>query len=94
MSVTRVEIGRWFDQAVRDGATHMMVVLDGYNFDEFPVNVMYGEDPQERADEYNTRTMQRVLEVYDLSISKEVQLNMVCAWNTGPAPTRSEQGRV
>lgn len=88
MASTREEIEIWFDQAERAGATHMLVVLDGFEYDDYPVHVLYGEDVQEKIDKYNDQNMQRVMEVYDLSIDKHVQLDQSTAWNTGPSPRR------
>jgi hypothetical protein len=85
-----MDIGQWFDRAVRNGATHMLVVLDGFGFDDYPVHVLYGEDVHEKIEKYDGKDMQRVMEVYDLSISKEVQLELSRAWNTGPAPVRDD----
>ncbi len=89
MPASKQDISDWFDCAVRDGATHMLVVCDGFDFDDYPVDVKYGEDVQTKIDEYDNKEMQRVMEVYDLSISKEVQLSLTRAWNTGPAPVRN-----
>ena len=90
MATSRAQISEWFDQAVRIGATHMMVVVDGFDFEDYPVPVLYREDVQEKIDKYNGKEMQQVMEVYDLSISKEVQLELTRAWNTGPAPVRGD----
>jgi hypothetical protein len=90
MAASRAQTDQWFNQAVRNGATHMLVVVDGFDYEDYPVPVLYGEDVQEKIDKYDGKEMQRVMEVYDLSISKEVQLEMTRAWNTGPAPVRDD----
>lgn len=64
----------WLNDAKKEGATHMIVVCDTYDHDDYPVTVMPGEDAREKADEYRGKSMQRVMEVYNLSIDFEEQL--------------------
>lgn len=90
MPTTHDDIGKWFDDAVRNEATHMLIVCDTFDFEDFPVHVPYGRDAQEMVDEVNRKEMLRVMEVYDLSLDKDVQLGQTYCWNTGPAPVRGD----
>lgn len=74
MAATRDEIGKWFDEAVARGATHMVVVCDDFDYEDYPVPVMPGEDPRQIAAEYDGKSMQRVMEVYCLSMNRNAQL--------------------
>ena len=44
MGTTAEDIGRWFDEGVEEGATHMIVVCDTYDYEDYPVFVKKGQD--------------------------------------------------
>jgi hypothetical protein len=75
MSATRKDIDRWFEAGLLSNATHMIVVCDTYDYDNYPVYVQKGEDVVEKANEYRKKSMQLIEEVYNLSMNKEGQLN-------------------
>jgi hypothetical protein len=53
----------------------MIVACDTFDYEDFPVNVMPGEDPKKKAAEYdNPNKMLRLMEVYSLSRDIEEQL--------------------
>ena len=66
------EIGAWFDDGVNMKATHMLVVCDTFDYDEYPVFAM--DAAACIANYKNSGEMQRVMEVYDLSLDKEKQM--------------------
>lgn len=74
MGTTRDDIRSWLQRAKAEGATHMIVVCDTYDHEDYPVSVQPGEDARKKYDEYNGKNMQRVMEVYNLSIDIEKQL--------------------
>lgn len=63
-------ISDWFDRGVAKGATHMVVVCDTFDWEDYPHYVMPGEDPKE----YKPGEMQKVMEVYALHLPKLDQL--------------------
>lgn len=69
MAATRESISRWFDEGVKQGATHLVVMMDIMDHEDYPVHVMPGEDPRTKG-----RNGDRVMEVYNLSMDKERQL--------------------
>ena len=72
---TREDISRWFDDGVRRGATHLIVVCDTFDHEDFPVYVMPGEDSREVAGKHDDYSkMLRVMEVYALRRDKQSQL--------------------
>lgn len=71
---TREEISQWFDRGVNDKATHLLVVCDTFDYEDYPVFVAEGENVRKVFEEYNNHKMQRVMEVYSLSQPKEEQL--------------------
>lgn len=69
---TSAEIQGWFERGKREKATHMIVVCDTFDHDDYPVYVQRGEDVRERVAHYGTN-MQRVMEVYSYAIPWEQQ---------------------
>jgi hypothetical protein len=78
-------ISDWFDAARASGATHMLVIVDYYSRENYPVPVMPGRDPADVVAEYAEKSMLSVLEVYDLSMDRDAQLAESRTWNLGPA---------
>jgi len=74
-AVTREEISEWFDEGVTKGATHLIVVVDTFDYEDYPVYVIPGENASAKYEEYNRKNMQSVMEVYCLTRDKEKQLN-------------------
>lgn len=64
---TQDDIIQWFHRGEEQGATHMIVVCDTFDYEDFPVFIKPGEDVKERENYYNSPTrMSRVMEVYNL----------------------------
>jgi hypothetical protein len=72
MAASKPEIDGWFDEGVKKGATHMIVVCDDFDYDDYPKYVMPGEDVREKST--NLGNMQRLMEVYNLSMDKAAQM--------------------
>lgn len=76
---TRDDISAWFDRGVLQSATHMVVVCDTFEHDDYPC---YPKSNAEcLAKVGKPGNMQRVMEVYDLKRDKKEQLNAVRAWS-------------
>ena len=75
MTATRTDILEWLEQGKRMKATHVIIAVDTFDYANFPVYVMPGQDARKQADTVNLGTMQRVEEVYDLSKPLQPQLN-------------------
>ena len=75
MVATRDDIQRWFDEGKQKGATHMIVACDTFDWDDYPVFVMPGQDARKRAEYYDGPNMQRLMEVYNLALDRDPQLN-------------------
>lgn len=84
MAASATDISTWFDRGVESKSTHMIVVCDTYDHDDYPAYVGEGEDFYERYDHYNGKNMQRIMEVYDLKASKAAQMAAHRAWNLPP----------
>lgn len=81
MGTTREEIGRWFDEGVAKGATHMIVATDTFDWDDYPVYVMPGSEAAKRAEQVRTQPMTKVMEIYDLAMDRQAQLSKRRAFN-------------
>lgn len=75
MATTREDIKTWFLKGKEQKATHMIVVCDTYDLEDYPVYVMPGENVHEKHAEYRGKNMQKVMEVYSLRKNIESQLN-------------------
>jgi hypothetical protein len=72
---SKAEISNWFDDGLKQNATHMIVVCDTYDHEDFPI---YAFSDDGCVISYNIAQhspMQRVMEVYDLRQPKEAQMN-------------------
>jgi hypothetical protein len=83
MAASRSDISKWFDEGVKskENPTHMIVVCDTYDHEDYPVYVKPSDEVQKVYEEYNGKNMQRVMEVYKLSEDKESQMNTHRAMN-------------
>ena len=74
---TKEELSDWFDEGMKKGATHMLIVCDTFAYDDYPKYVMPGEDPRALHQEYavGKHSMQKVLEIYALHLDKTKQLD-------------------
>ena len=72
------EIKSWFDQAEKDGATHMLVVCDQFDYEDYSVPCNSLEEAQQKVAEPGD--MQKVMEVYDISLGWEAQATGM-SWN-------------
>lgn len=75
MKTTKKDIKEWFLEGVKQGATHMIIVCDTYDWEDYPVYVKSGEDVQKKYKQYNGKEMQKVMEVYNLTQDMQKQLN-------------------
>jgi hypothetical protein len=82
MAATKCEIGNWFDYGVQQGATHMIVASDLFDYEDFPVFVKPSQDVNETYKQYtNGEKMLTVMEVYNLSQDKALQMDQRRAFN-------------
>lgn len=68
------EIREWLTKAKNEGATHLLVVCDTFDWEDYPVEIMPTEKVREIAKEYDHVNMQKIMECYDLSKDIEAQL--------------------
>lgn len=71
---TKSEIRNWLHAGLEKKATHVLVVCDTYDWSDYPVFIMPGDDIHEKIDKNNGPNMTKLMEVYDLSMDLETQL--------------------
>jgi hypothetical protein len=73
---TKDQIRRWLLRAQKESKySHVMIVVDQFDYEDYPVLVSSDEDIQKVFEDYNNKSMQKVMEVYSLSMDLEDQLN-------------------
>ena len=75
MPTGKKEIGEWFDRGKKQKATHMIIVCDTFDYEDYPVYVMKGEDVRDVISKYRMMKMSRVMEVYNLTMDKKGQID-------------------
>lgn len=81
MAASKSQIREWVDRGVKTGATHVIIVYDRWDYEDFPVYVDKGQSVEERVSSYNGKNMCSVMEVYNLSMDIDTQMNEFRAWN-------------
>jgi hypothetical protein len=68
MATTIQDLKRWFKEGKEQGATHMVVVCDTFDWEDYPV---YVKDPDEVLEviRKHSMNMQKVMEVYNLNMT-------------------------
>lgn len=74
MATNREEIQKWFEEGKQQGATHMIIVCDTYDYEDYPKYVYDGQDVRDIQSHCNSQGMQKVMEVYNLSYNMAEQL--------------------
>lgn len=75
MAATRDDIKYWLNNAKSKNATHLIVVCDTFDWEDYPVYVSADQSVRDVYFEYHMKNMQKVMEVYDLSLDLDMQIN-------------------
>jgi len=81
MAASQNDIEGWVRSALKKGCTHLLVVCDDFDYEDYPVEVMEGEDIRTKMEEYNFKNMQRIMEVYSMKMPIDLQLLERKAWH-------------
>lgn len=72
---TRKEIESWFlEGASEKENTHMIIVCDTFDYEDYPVYVTEKENVHEVKAQYDGKNMQKIMEVYNLRKNMAEQL--------------------
>lgn len=80
---TKQDIRGWLERGLEKNATHVICVVDTFPLDweDYPVYVSPDDDVRKKEIKFKEASMQRVMEIYNLSMDLEEQLNEHRAWN-------------
>jgi len=81
MTAIKSDIEGWLATAKIKGATHLIIAVDKYDYDNYPVYVGPDEDVREEEERIISQSMQGVDEVYSMSMDIDKQLSQVRAFN-------------
>lgn len=81
MAASKNQIREWVDRGVETGATHVIIVYDSWDYEDFPVYVNKGQSVEKRMSYYDGKNMCSVMEVYNLSMDIDTQMNEFRAWH-------------
>lgn len=81
MTTTREDIRNWLKERPSKDTTHMIVVCDTFDWEDYPVYVSSRENVRGVYSKYNGNDMQKVMEVYSYRKNLESQLNEGRAFN-------------
>lgn len=74
MPTRRQDIEGWLRRAEINGATHVIVVCDTFDHEDYPVFVKPGTTIETEISRVNNASMQRIMEIYNMSLPWEEQL--------------------
>jgi hypothetical protein len=75
MTATRKEIEGWLDDLYNSkNATHMLVMCDQFDYEDYPVYVYEGQDPRKVRDDL-LGDLTGFHECFNKSLDKQFQLN-------------------
>lgn len=85
MTASRGDIEYWLDEAKRQGARYLIVGLDPFDYENFPIYIMPEQEIWDRLDGLR-RSGNSFDEVYDLSLDIDMQLRESRAMHLPPRP--------
>jgi hypothetical protein len=75
MATTREDIRGWLERGQKQGATHVIVAVDRFSYEDYPIFISPEDDLMAKVEQLQSgENMQGLMEVYDLSLNLEEQL--------------------
>lgn len=84
MTTTMNDIKEWINRYDSSEYSHVLIVSDTFEHEEYPVPVKIGENVKTIISEYSGKEMQRVMEVYNLNMNITKQVTSSKVWNDQP----------
>ena len=81
MSATKQDISRWLKEAKENKSSHLIIALDKFDYDNYPVYVSSKEKIEKEIKRIESHSMQGIDEIYDMSMNIEKQLSEDRVWN-------------
>jgi len=79
MKLTKEVIRKWIGRAKKHNAQFLIVMCDTFDYTHYPVECVSNEDFSDKVKTQNS--MQKIMEVYDMSMDIERQLMEDLAYN-------------
>lgn len=73
MATTQDDIRRWLKEGEKQKATHVIVACDTFDYDDYPVYVLKGQDVNTEVSRVRGSSMQKVMEVYSLTGKHKIE---------------------
>jgi len=80
MTATRQDILSWLEEAKHKKASHLIVMHDTYDHDNYPVFVLVREILDNRL-KTNGENMQQIQEIYNMTMDLDMQLAEHRSWH-------------
>jgi len=74
-AATKNDLIKWFQKGVRNNQSHMIVVCDTYDYDDYPVYINSLEEFEEEYKRVISHSSETIMEVYDLKMDMDSQMN-------------------
>ena len=81
MAASKEQIGKGIERGIENGATHMIVVYDRWDYEDYPVYVYDDQSVENEVAMRNEKDMLKVMEVYNLSMDIVSQMKEYRAWH-------------
>ncbi len=85
---TPANVGEWIESAKTKFATHIIIVTDTFDYEDYPVFVSRHQDLRTVIGETNDKPMQRVTSVYEI---KKGQATRIEHWKGGEIDRLKEE---
>lgn len=86
MPATIKDIRRWIKDAQEQNATHLIVVCDTFDWEDYYIAVKPDQDLQAVITAHDGPNMQKVMEIYDLSLDIDTQISKRASIQTPDNP--------
>jgi hypothetical protein len=83
MTASKNDILHWIDEAKERGSAYLIIGLDPFDYDNFPIYCESGDECRYKIDDL-LRTGNRYDEVYNMSMDIDDQINEYRAMNLPP----------
>ena len=74
MGTTKEDIKEWLETATAQKASHLIVVCDTFSYEDYPIYARDKNDCIQQVDDHNGKNMQKVMEVYNMSMDLKKQI--------------------
>ena len=81
MVTHRSDIARWLEEGLEKKATHVIVVCDTFDYEDYPVYILPGQNVKDEINRISRQQMTRIMEVYNLSMDLNAQMSQRRAYN-------------